>query len=122
LGICSLFIWRQRAQAASSKESTEQTTALFCQNAINTANDTYQFFLYNSTATFKEEKGKGFDMKSNEFNVLKIKLTLKFALWTEEAVKVIIGQTSQSLDDWVNGNSTTLEGTSPIPALQQGTP
>ncbi len=110
------------AQAASSKESTEQKTALFCQNAINTANDTYQFFLYNSTATFKEEKGKGFDMKSNDFNVLKIKVTLKYELWTEQAVKMLIGQTAQSLDDWITGNSTSLEGTSPIPALQQGTP
>lgn len=106
------------AQAASSTMSTEQKTSLFCQNAINTANDTYEFYLYNSTCTFKEEKGKGYDTKQNTFDVLQIKVTLVMSLWTEENVRKIIGQTSSSLDNWLNSNSTSTAGTKPIPALQ----
>lgn len=106
------------AQAASSTMSTEQKTSLFCQNAINTGNDLYEFYLYSSTCTFREEKRKGFDSKQNDFDVLQIKLTLKMALWNERNVGKIIGQTSESLDDWLEQNTTSLAGTEPIPALQ----
>lgn len=110
------------AQAATSTSSTEQKTSLFCQNAINTGDGIYEFFLYNSTCTFKEETGKGWETRQNDFDVLKVKLTLILPLWTEENVAKIIGQTSQSLDDWVLDTSTSLAGTSPIPALEEGTP
>lgn len=106
------------ARAASSTMSTEQRTSLFCQNAINAANDVYEFFLYSSTCSFKEEKGKGFDTKQNKFDVLQLKVTLVMPLWTEETVRKIIGKTSSSLDDWLKNNSSSLEGTKPIPALQ----
>ncbi len=106
------------AQAASSTMSVEQKTSLFCQNAINAANNVYEFYLYNSTCSFKEESGKGYDTKQNQFDVLQVKLTLVMPLWTKENVQKIIGQTSSSLDDWLNNNSSSTEGTSPIPALQ----
>lgn len=105
------------AQAASSTMQTVQKTSLFCQNAINTANDVYEFYLYNSTVTFREEKGKGFDTKQNKFDVLQVKLTLKMPLWIKENVQKIIGQTDGNLDDWLNNNQSSLKGTQPIPAL-----
>lgn len=105
------------AQAASSTMSTTQKTSLFCQNAINSADKVYSYYLYNSTCTFKEEKTKGFDTKQNDFYVMKVKLTLKMPLWTYANVAKLIAQTDASLDDWLNNNSTSLEGTKPIPAL-----
>lgn len=105
------------AQAASSKMRTKQKTSLFCQNALNVANDKYEFFLYYSTVTFYEEKAKGFHTMQNTFDVTQIKVTLLMELWTEAAVQKIIGKTDSSLDDWLNKNSTSTEGTKPIPAL-----
>lgn len=106
------------AQAASSTMETTQKTSLFCQNAINASNNVYEFYLYSSTCTFWEKSGKGFDTKQSDFDVLKVKLTLLMPLWTRDNVAKIIGQTNKSLDDWLKNNSTSLEGTNPIPALQ----
>ncbi|PWC40158.1 hypothetical protein [Azospirillum sp. TSO22-1] len=106
------------AQAASSTMETTQKTSLFCQNAINAADNVYEFYLYNSTCTFYEKSGKGYDTKQNDFDVLQVKLTLLMPLWTRANVAKIIGQTSSSLDNWLNDNSSSLKGTKPIPALQ----
>lgn len=106
------------ALAASSQMKETETTSLFCQGALNVANDAYDFYLYNSKVTFYHEKTKGFELKQNTFDVLKIKLSLVMPLWTRETVSMIIGQTTQSLADWINGNSTQVKpGTQPIPAL-----
>lgn len=105
------------AQAASSKMSVTEQTNVFVQNAINSANNTYEFYLYNSQVTFQETKGKGFDTKQSSFDVVQVKLTLVMSLWTRDNVAKIIGQTSASLDDWLNANSTSTSGTSSIPAL-----
>lgn len=105
------------AQAASSTMSTEEKTSLFCQNAINTSDRVYELFLYNSTCAFVEKKGKGFHTYQSTFTVLKIKLTLKIEFWTREYVAKLIGQTSDSLDTWLQNNSTSTEGTKPIVGL-----
>jgi len=105
------------AQAASSTMSTTEQTNVFVQNALNVANDTYEFYLYNSQVAFQETKGKGYDTKQSSFDVVQVKLTLLMPLWTEENVGKIIGQTNASLDDWLKANSTATAGTTPIPAL-----
>jgi hypothetical protein len=105
------------AQAASSTMSTTEQTNVFVQNALNVANDTYEFYLYNSQVKFQETKGKGYDTKQSEFDVVQVKVTLVSALWTRENVAKIIGQTSASLDDWLKSYSTATTGTSSIPAL-----
>lgn len=105
------------AKAASSSMSTVQKTSLFCQNAINAREGVYELFIYSSVCTFKEEKGKGFDMKQNTFDLLQVKLTLAMPLWIEDTVRKIIGKTESSLDDWLKQNQSSLEGTKSIPAL-----
>lgn len=96
------------AKAASSRMSTDERTDLFCQSALNTGNNVYQLYLYSTNVTFKEEKGKGFDTKQSTFEVRKLRLTLKYELWVRDWVARVIGQTSSSLDDWLNDNQTNV--------------
>lgn len=105
------------AKAASSKMSTDERTDLFCQSALNTGNDVYQLFLYSTNVTFHEEKGKGFDTKQSTFDVRKLRLTLKYDLWTRDFVQRLIGKTSDSLDDWINQNQTEVDDSVKIVAL-----
>lgn len=105
------------AKAASSKMSTDERTDLFCQSALNTGNDIYQLFLYSSNVTFHEEKGKGFDTKQSTFEVQKLRLTLKYDLWTRDFVSRLIGKTSDSLDDWINQNQTEVDNSVKIVAF-----
>lgn len=103
------------AQAASSKMKTEQTQAVFVQNAME-VDKVISLYLYSSKTSFYEDKGKGYDTKSNEFDVLRLRLEFQQQLWPdwwEKVKKAFDG----SVDDWINDNKTTTEGTSPIPAL-----
>lgn len=105
------------AVAASSKMSTDERTDLFCQTALNTGNDLYQLYLYNTNVTFHEEKGKGFDTKQSTFEVFKLRLTLKYPLWTRQFVERLIGKTSDSLDDWISDNQTDTSGAPKVKAF-----
>ncbi|WP_341992448.1 hypothetical protein [Azorhizobium sp. AG788] len=96
------------ASAASTKASTDERTDLFCQSALNTGNDLYQLYLYSTNVTFHMEKGKGFETKQSTFEVSKLRLTLKYPLWTRQFVERLIGETSDSLDDWLNQNKTDV--------------
>jgi hypothetical protein len=107
------------ALAASSQMKDTQTTSLFCQGALNVANDAYDFYLYNSRVTFYHEKTKGFETNQNTFDVLKIKMSLVMPLWTRQTVSMIIGETHKSLDEWINSMSTDVKGAdkSKVPCL-----
>jgi hypothetical protein len=103
------------ATAASSKMETTQKQALFVQNAI-TVDGTITLNVYSSYTTFYEKKGKGYDTKSNTFDVTRLQLEFQKDLWPQwwEKVKNAFDGT---VDDWINDNKTNTDGASPIPAL-----
>lgn len=103
------------AQAASSKMSTTQTESLFVQNAVN-IDGVVSLYLYSSKVTFFETNEKGYDTKQTTYDIRRVEFELQSKLWPEYAAKVAQKYTA-FVDDWLNNNSTSTAGTSPIPAL-----
>ncbi|MBN3801760.1 hypothetical protein GXB81_01615 [Paraburkholderia sp. Ac-20336] len=106
---------KQLAQAASSTMETTETENVFVQNAMN-VDGVISFYLYNSTVSFYEKKGKGYDTKQSSYDVTRLRLEFQSKLWPQYAAAVAAKYTS-SIDDWLNSNATSTAGTQPIPAL-----
>ncbi|WP_042298555.1 hypothetical protein [Paraburkholderia bannensis] len=106
---------KQLAQAASSTMETTETENVFVQNAVN-VDGVISFYLYNSTVSFYEKQGKGYDTKQSSYDVTRLRLEFQSNLWPKYAASVAAKFTS-SIDDWLNGNATSTDGTKPIPAL-----
>lgn len=104
------------AKAASSTMSTTETENVFVQNALN-VDGVVTLYLYNSTVTFREESGKGFDSKQNTFDVTRVELQFQTKLWPQYTAAVAAKFTS-TVDDWLDNNSTQVPANTPaIPAL-----
>lgn len=103
------------AQAASSKMETTEKESLFVQNAIN-VDGVISLYIYSASTSFYEKKGKGYDTKSNEFDVVRLRMEFQTALWPDYWEK-IKKRFDGTVDDWISDNSTTTAGTNPIPAL-----
>jgi hypothetical protein len=106
---------RNLASAASSSMSTTETENLFVQNALN-VDGVVTLCLYNSTVSFHETSGKGFDTKQNSFDITRLELQFQSALWPQYVDRVAAKFTS-SVDDWLTNNSTKIDGAPPIVAL-----
>ena len=107
------------AQAASSNMSTTETENLFVQSALD-VDDVVTLYLYSSSVSFVETKGKGYDTKQTTFDITRIELLFQSALWPEYVPQVAAMFTS-SVNSWLLNNSTSTTGTKPIPALQPTT-
>lgn len=103
------------AQAASSKMEQNEQQNVFVQNVVN-VDDVISYYLYDSQTTFYEKKGKGYDTKQATFKVLRLRLEFQSALWPDWWHKVKEAYDG-TMDDWLNDNKTSTEGTKPIPAL-----
>ena len=104
------------ANAASSTAGTSETTSVFVQNAMNVGNNAYSLYLYNTSFSFVETKGKGFDTKTTKMRIVKVKLDWQTALWSPENAQVLVGNTSKSIKDWGDDNGAPKKKNT-IPAL-----
>jgi len=104
------------AKAASSTMKTTEKENVFVQNALN-VDGVVTLYLYNSTITFYEESGKGFDSKQNTFDVTRLELQFQTRLWPQYVAAVAAKFTS-TVDDWLTNNSTQVPAAAPaIPAF-----
>lgn len=100
------------ATAASSKMETTQTQSIFVQNAVN-VDGKVTLYLYNSSVSFYEKSGKGFDVKQNTFDIVRLELAFQTQLWPQIVAKVA-AKFYSSIDDWLNNNSTSVVGQTPV--------
>lgn len=96
-------------QAAASNSDTTESSDLFVQSVINSANDVYEIYIYSSHVELTDHKSKGSEHINEKYTITRTKLTFRIGDWPTFAPAVWDKQYS-SVNDWLNQNSTPSGG------------